>query len=146
MKPVLWHDIDVMPDDALQGRARLDRHGRIVIPSAFRKKLGLRLDQELVLWEENGKLVVETEANVCARLQGLFAHVPSDVSLADELIAERRDEARREMKRMGGDAPSGAGHRPMTSLPAKPGNKASTAMKRMPQGGPTPKRSAAPRG
>ena len=30
------------------------------------------------------------------RLQERLAHIPDDVSLADELIAERREEARRE--------------------------------------------------
>jgi hypothetical protein len=29
-------------------------------------------------------------------MQALFAHIPRDVSLVDELIAERREEARRE--------------------------------------------------
>lgn len=45
---------------------------------------------------EDGRLVLETREQIVARLQATFAKVPRDVSLADELIAERREEARRE--------------------------------------------------
>jgi hypothetical protein len=40
--------------------------------------------------------VLEKPDQVLERLKKTFANVPADVSLADELIAERREEARRE--------------------------------------------------
>jgi hypothetical protein len=42
------------------------------------------------------KVPVEKREAVLQRLRWRFAHIPSEVSLADELISERRDEARRE--------------------------------------------------
>ena len=48
---------------------------------------------------EDGRLVLERRASVLRRVQARFsAAVPRDVSLAEELIAERREEARREAK------------------------------------------------
>jgi len=46
---------------------------------------------------EDGHLVLERPDDVIARIQRRFVElVPRDVSLADELIAERREEARKE--------------------------------------------------
>ena len=45
---------------------------------------------------KDGQLVLEKPEQILARLQDTFARVPRDVSLVDELIAERREEARRE--------------------------------------------------
>jgi len=48
---------------------------------------------------EGDGIVLEPRAAALRRLRELFAHVPRDVSLVDELIAERREEARREAGR-----------------------------------------------
>lgn len=45
---------------------------------------------------EDGRLVLEKPANVIRRLRRRFQTVPTGVSLADELILERRHEAERE--------------------------------------------------
>ena len=45
---------------------------------------------------DDGRLVLEKREHILARVQSWFAKVPRKVSLADELIAERREEARRE--------------------------------------------------
>jgi len=50
----------------------------------------------LLAREKDGQLVLEKPDQVLERLKKTFANVPADVSLADELIAERREEARRE--------------------------------------------------
>ena len=71
--------------------------GRIVIPVAMRQELGLEPGQVLVGHVENGRLVLESRDAVLQRIQTRFrAAVPRDVSLADELVAERHEEARRE--------------------------------------------------
>ena len=70
--------------------------GRIVIPAQFRKALDICAGETLIARVEDGRLVLETRERIIKRLRDSFANVPSDVSLVDELIAERREEARRE--------------------------------------------------
>jgi AbrB family looped-hinge helix DNA binding protein len=76
--------------------ARLGDQGRLVIPAAARRALGLRAGDVLSVRVEHDHLVLERRAAVLARLRERFATVPQSVSLADELISERREEARRE--------------------------------------------------
>jgi AbrB family looped-hinge helix DNA binding protein len=76
---------------------RIGAQGRIVIPANLRKELGIQPGERLVARAEDGRLVLERRDAIVAQLQALFAHIPADVSLADELIAERRAEARREL-------------------------------------------------
>jgi hypothetical protein len=45
---------------------------------------------------KDDRLVIETREAAIQRLRQRFAHLPAGVSLADELIAERRSEAKRE--------------------------------------------------
>ena len=52
---------------------------------------------ELEPTDEDGLTVRQAEA--LRRAQELFAHIPPDVDLAGEIIAERREEARREEER-----------------------------------------------
>jgi len=52
--------------------------------------------ETLVARVDDGRLVLETREHILARVRSWFAQVPRDVSLVDELIAERREEARRE--------------------------------------------------
>ncbi len=75
---------------------RIGHQGRLVIPAPLREALSLRTGDTLIARAEDGRLVLEKREQILARLQALFAQVPPDVSLADELIAERRAEARRE--------------------------------------------------
>jgi AbrB family looped-hinge helix DNA binding protein len=71
--------------------------GRVVIPAALRRALGLKPGAVLLGRVEDGQLILEGRDAVLRRLQARFASaVPRGVSLADELVAERRDAARRE--------------------------------------------------
>ena len=70
--------------------------GRLVIPAALRKALHLKPGDRLVARQVGESLVLERRETVVKQLQRLFAHIPKDVSLVDELIAERREEASRE--------------------------------------------------
>ena len=72
--------------------------GRIVIPAAIRYALDILPGELLVARAEDGRLVLEKRDQILARLQDTFSQVSGDVSLVDELIAERREEARREAK------------------------------------------------
>ena len=68
--------------------------GRVVIPVAIRRQLGLEEGTRLVALLEGGGVVLLPRSEVKARLRGMFAGVK--VSMADELASERRAEARAE--------------------------------------------------
>lgn len=70
---------------------RLEKRGRLVVPAALRRELGLEVGAELVVRAEDGRLVFEPESAVVARLRRRFKDVQE--SLAEELLAERRAEA-----------------------------------------------------
>lgn len=70
--------------------------GRMVIPSEIRRELGLSPGDTLLAVVEDQRLVLEKREAVLHRLRQRFAVVPAEVSLSEELIAERRAESRRE--------------------------------------------------
>jgi AbrB family looped-hinge helix DNA binding protein len=70
--------------------------GRLVIPAALRKALDLKPGDRLVARQEGDALVLERREAIEKRLQDRFRHIPKEVSLVDELIAERRAEAAKE--------------------------------------------------
>lgn len=77
--------------------ARLDASGRIVLPVELRSEMGISQGDELLIIKDEFGLHVETPEQASAALRAYFmALVPRAVSLADELIAERRAEAERE--------------------------------------------------
>jgi AbrB family looped-hinge helix DNA binding protein len=80
-------------------KVRVGPQGRIVIPAALREELGVSPGQELVARVEDGRLVLERREDVVRRLKGRFAHVPAGRMLSEELIAERREEAKLEAER-----------------------------------------------
>ena len=71
--------------------------GRVVIPVEIRRTLGIK-DGDTVLFEQlDGEVRLTTRAAQLRRAQELVRrYVPEGVSLADELIADRRAEAERE--------------------------------------------------
>lgn len=74
----------------------LGRQGRLVIPAALRRSLELEEGDKLIAREEGGRLVLEKQNTIKQRLKNRFTKVPTDRSLADELIAERREAAKEE--------------------------------------------------
>ena len=66
-----------------------------MVPAPIRKALGFQLGEALVARIENGRLVIEKPESVERRLHSYFRKFEGR-SLADELIAERREEARQE--------------------------------------------------
>lgn len=83
----------------LRHHARIAAGGRIVIPARLRKELGLRAGDRVILDVDDGALRVRSLSAAVARAQELVAeYVPAGVSLAEELIRERRDEAARELR------------------------------------------------
>jgi AbrB family looped-hinge helix DNA binding protein len=71
--------------------------GRIVIPAGFRKALGIRPGDKVILQLEKDELRVYSRSEAVRRLQEEVARVvPKGVSLVQQLIQDRRKEAARE--------------------------------------------------
>lgn len=80
----------------LRGETQMGAQGRLVIPAELRRALNLKPGDRLIARQEGDSLVLERREAIEQRLWALFAKIPKDVSLVDELIAERREAARRE--------------------------------------------------
>jgi len=70
--------------------------GRLVVPAALRRRLGIEAGDVLIASAQQDRLVFEPRDAVLARVRRRLAVVPAEVSMVDELIAERRDEAKRD--------------------------------------------------
>ena len=81
-----------------QARVNVGPQGRVVIPARLRRILAIDQGDTLVARVEDGRIVLEKREQVLARLRRRFEKVPGEVSLANELISERREEARREQE------------------------------------------------
>jgi AbrB family looped-hinge helix DNA binding protein len=83
--------------DMTEARLRISKNGRVVIPASFRKALGVKAGDELVLRVEDDELRITTLKRRLERAQRLVrGHGKSGTSVVDEFIAERREAARRE--------------------------------------------------
>ena len=77
-------------------RVRVNAQGRIVLPAEFRRALAIEPGDIVVVSLEDDRLVIETPAALLAQIQTAALAVRPSASWVDELIAERRAEARRE--------------------------------------------------
>ncbi|MGB6690414.1 MAG: AbrB/MazE/SpoVT family DNA-binding domain-containing protein [Terracidiphilus sp.] len=91
-------DLKKSGKNPVRAKARLSPNGRIVIPATIRKELGVEPGDTILLEAEDGVLRIESVPTRVARIQRGFAHLvkPGGPFASDELIAERREEARRE--------------------------------------------------
>ena len=69
---------------------------RIVLPASIRRQLGLEEGAELLARIEADGIVLEPRGAALRRLRSFFDDVPPGTSLVDELLSERRREARRD--------------------------------------------------
>lgn len=78
-------------------RVRLGRGGRLVVPAEYRKALGLRVGDEVIIQLEGEALRMFAASRAVRYAQEIVRrYVARDRSLTSELIAERREEAGRE--------------------------------------------------
>ena len=78
-------------------RTRINENGRMVIPASVRKALGINPGDELVLRIEDDELRITTLKRRLERArQRIRRYIKLGRSLVDELIAERREAAKRE--------------------------------------------------
>jgi len=75
----------------------IHENGRVVIPAEFRKALGIKAGDEVILELDSHEVRLTTMQHRLARAQELVAkHVKPGTRLSDELIAERREAAKHE--------------------------------------------------
>jgi AbrB family looped-hinge helix DNA binding protein len=89
----MWHSVGDMAHSAPLP-IRMGPQGRIVVPAQLRHELELDEGAEMAIRSDGRRLILEPRAEVLRRLRRRFGDV--DVSLADELAADRRAEALRE--------------------------------------------------
>lgn len=83
-----------MPEET---RLRVSQNGRIVIPASFREALGIAVGDEVVLRLQDDELRITTQRPRIARAQQRARrYLKPGTSLVRELIAERREAAKRE--------------------------------------------------
>lgn len=76
---------------------KIGSNGRLVIPASLRKEAGIDSSQPYVIRVEGSSLVIEHQQQNLDRIRALVRrYVPEGVSLSEELIAERREEAKHE--------------------------------------------------
>ncbi len=82
----------------LEVRASVNESGRVVLPKELREAMGIQ-PGDVLFFSSDGKTVrLETQKQRALRAQAYVCSViPQGVSLVDELIAERREEFRKEM-------------------------------------------------
>jgi DNA-binding transcriptional regulator/RsmH inhibitor MraZ len=79
---------------------KLDGTGRILLPAKVRKELKLEKGAVVIGRLENEQLILWTRAQALREAQEYFSQFrkKSDKLWSDELIEERREEARRELE------------------------------------------------
>jgi len=81
-------------------KTQISENGRIVIPAAFRKAMGLKPGETVVMRMEEKKLYIQSQRQAIEQAQALVRkHISPGRRLSDELIAERRSEVKRELRR-----------------------------------------------
>ena len=77
--------------------SKLGQGGRVVLPAQFRKALGVKTGDDLILSLRDGEVRIFTRRQAIRRAQGMLRrYIPEGRILSEELIAERRAEAARE--------------------------------------------------
>lgn len=84
-----------MPDDRVV-EVTVGAQGRVVVPAQLRRQLGIEPGDVLIARAQDDRLVLERREAILARTRKRYAHLPRDVSLAEDLIQQRREEAARE--------------------------------------------------
>lgn len=84
----------------MNDRVIMNQQGRIVVPARIRKQLGLKGGDTLIVKVDGDEVRLSTPIANLRRVQQVLAQRHSDDTRrwSDELIAERRAQARREVE------------------------------------------------
>jgi AbrB family looped-hinge helix DNA binding protein len=78
-------------------QGRLSREGRVLIPAELRRAVGLAENDAVSIYAEDGEIRIVGRLQAIRRMQERMAkYKKPGVSVVDELLAERREEAARE--------------------------------------------------
>lgn len=78
-------------------RVKIVNGGKLVIPAAMRRELGISAGDTVLVDVDDGELRVRSVPRAIERARAILRrHVPEGVQLSDELIADRRAEAEHE--------------------------------------------------
>lgn len=78
-------------------KAKIDSQGRVLIPAAVREAMNLAPGEPVTMrLDEDGLHLISSHLAMARLRRRVRKCVPRDVSLVDELIADRRAEAARE--------------------------------------------------
>jgi AbrB family looped-hinge helix DNA binding protein len=90
-------EVPVVREATASFTVQVGARGRLVLPAATRDRLGVKTGDRMVLTvEADGSVRLRTFADVARATKGIFADIQPHRRLSDELIRERRREARRE--------------------------------------------------
>ena len=77
-------------------KAKLGEGGRVVIPAEYRKALGLKPGDEVVMALEGEEVRLMTSKRAVERAQALVRrYIPQGRSLSEDLLRDRREETAR---------------------------------------------------
>jgi AbrB family looped-hinge helix DNA binding protein len=77
----------------------VNEQGRVTIPAQIRRQAGIEAGVPLVVYVEDGRVVIETREQLAHRTRrDVAAAWIGEESVVEELIAERRAEAARESR------------------------------------------------
>lgn len=80
-------------------KLKVGENGRVVIPADFRRALGIAAGGDVILRWENDELRISTmKQNIERAQRRARQYLKPGVSLVDELIAERKAAAKRELE------------------------------------------------
>ena len=79
-------------------RTIIGEDGSVMLPDHLLECAGLKPGDEVIVAIEDGHLIIQTDKQLSDQIKRMFSHVPPGVSLADELIKERRAEFKREQR------------------------------------------------
>jgi AbrB family looped-hinge helix DNA binding protein len=82
---------------AEEARVRVSQNGRVVIPASFRRALGIKVGDEVLVRIRDDELRITTQQRRIKRAQRRARrYLKPGTSLVDELLAERREAAKDE--------------------------------------------------
>lgn len=78
-------------------RAKISKGGKVSIPSSYRKKLQLKDGEEILFGLQGDDIIISSLHYALKKSRKILnKYLNSNESLADELIAERREAAKHE--------------------------------------------------
>ena len=73
-------------------RTVIGENGAVALSERLLQSAGLKPGDEVIIAMEDSCLIIQTDEQLSRQIKKMFSHVPAGVSLAEELIQERRAE------------------------------------------------------